>query len=146
MHWKLEPLVGWVGFADLRLSVGPGVFVPRQRTLHLLHLALSELRRTSGIHARTFVEAFAGVAPLATAVSTELHGVHVLACERDPAALRYATVNLAGRGTVYQTNVLNELPCAHRRDIAVIAAAPPYVPDGSARSARRSPRHGYPNG
>lgn len=97
----LEPLVSWVEFAGRRLSVKPGVFVPRKRTLRLLDLVLGELRRLPGALARTFVEAFAGVAPLAAVVSSELPCVHVLACEQDPAALRHATANLAAAGASF---------------------------------------------
>ncbi|WP_019158208.1 class I SAM-dependent methyltransferase [Brevibacterium senegalense] len=125
----LEPLVGWVEFAGRRLSVGPGVFVPRQRTLRLLDLALGELRRPPGSRARTFVEAFAGVAPLAAFVSSELPGTRVLACEPDPAALRHAAANLAGRGATLPSDVLSGLPAAHRGHVDVIAAVPPYVTD-----------------
>lgn len=125
----LEPLVGWVEFAGRRLSVGPAVFVPRQRTLRLLDLVLGELRRPPGTRARTFVEAFAGVAPLAAVVSSELPDVRVLACEQDPAALRHATVNLADRGAVVPSDVLTGLPDTHRGHVDVIAAVPPYVPD-----------------
>lgn len=125
----LEPLVGWVEFAGRRLSVGPGVFVPRQRTLRLLDLALSELGRLPGARTRTFVEAFAGVAPLAAVVSSELPDVRVLACEQDPAALPHATANLAGRGAVVPSDVLTGLPDTHRGHVDVIAAVPPYVPD-----------------
>jgi release factor glutamine methyltransferase len=113
----LEPLVGWVEFAGRRLSVGPGVFV------------LGELRRPPGTRACTFVEAFAGVAPLAAVVSSELPGARVLACEQDPAALRHATVNLASRGAALPSDVLSGLPEADRGHVDVIAAVPPYVPD-----------------
>ena len=125
----LEPLVGWVEFAGRRLSVGPGVFVPRQRTLRLLDLVLGELRRPPGTRARTFVEAFAGVAPLAAVVSSELPGMRVLACEPDPAALQHATANLASRGAALPSDVLSGLPDADRGHVDVIAAVPPYVPD-----------------
>lgn len=125
----LEPLVGWVEFAGRRLSVGPGVFVPRQRTLRLLDLVLSELGRLPSARTRTFVEAFAGVAPLAAVVSSELPDVRVLACEQDPAALPHATANLAGRGAVVPSDVLTGLPDTHRGHVDVIAAVPPYVPD-----------------
>ena len=124
----LEPLVGWVEFAGRRLSVGPGVFVPRQRTLRLLDLVLGELRRPPGTRARTFVEAFAGVAPLAAVVSSELPGMRVLACEPDPAALQHATANLAGRGAALSSDVLSGLPDSHRGHVDVIASVPPYVP------------------
>ena len=125
----LEPLVGWVEFSGRRLSVGPGVFVPRQRTLRLLDLVLGELRRPPGTRARTFVEAFAGVAPLAAVVSSELPGMRVLACEPDPAALQHATANLASRGAALPSDVLSGLPDADRGHVDVIAAVPPYVPD-----------------
>lgn len=126
----LEPLVGWVDFAGLRLSVGPDVFVPRQRTLHLLNITLQELRRGSSTRRRTFVEAFAGVAPLAAAVSATLPGIRVIACECDSSALHHAAINLAEQGTVCASDVLNGLPSADRQGIDVIAAVPPYVPDG----------------
>lgn len=125
----LEPLVGWVEFAGQRLSVGPGVFVPRQRTLRLLELVLDELKQLPSARTRTFVEAFAGVAPLAAVVSSELPDVRVLACEQDPVALEHATVNLADRGTAHRSDVLSGLPHALRGDVAAVAAVPPYVPD-----------------
>ncbi|MFV0533747.1 MAG: putative protein N(5)-glutamine methyltransferase [Cumulibacter sp.] len=126
----LEQLLGWVEFAGLRLSVSAGVFVPRQRTLHLLDRALGELRRIPAERTRTFVEAFAGVAPLAAAVSDNLRDVRVLACDRDQRALRCSSSNLGDRGAVCQSNVLNGIPETYRHGVDVIAAVPPYVPDG----------------
>ncbi|MCD6639747.1 MAG: hypothetical protein LT071_07530, partial [Nocardioides sp.] len=40
----LETVVGWVQFGPLRLSVGPGTFVPRQRSLLLAALATRAAR------------------------------------------------------------------------------------------------------
>ena len=39
----LEHLLGWVDFAGVRVRVGPGVFVPRQRTALLVDLAAAAL-------------------------------------------------------------------------------------------------------
>lgn len=132
----LEPLVGWVDFAGLRLVVEPGVFVPRQRTLRLLDRALLELRARleqptqpdDRGRAPVFVEAFAGVAPLATAVRAALPVVQVLACEQDPTALRCAAENLRTGGTACRSDVLSGLPESCRGVVDVVAAVPPYVP------------------
>ena len=37
----LEHILGWVGFAGLRLAVGPGVFVPRQRSVLVADAAVA---------------------------------------------------------------------------------------------------------
>ena len=141
----LEPLVGWVEFAGLRLSVGPGVFVPRQRTIHLLDLVVNELRRAPGEPSQVFVEAFAGVAPIAAAVNARLPNVRVLACERDQAAIEHAEANLAGRGTAYHSHVLNGLPGDCRGAVSVIAAVPPYVPDAEIELLPREARDHEPS-
>ena len=40
----LETVLGWAGFCRLRVAVGPGVFVPRQRTALLVERAVALLR------------------------------------------------------------------------------------------------------
>lgn len=62
----LEQLLGVVEFGALRLAVGPGVFVPRQRSLLLARLAL---RHTRAHPAPVLLEACAGVAPIASTVA-----------------------------------------------------------------------------
>ena len=44
----IEHLVGWVQFGGLRLSVGPGVFVPRPETEVLVDVALAHVDRITG--------------------------------------------------------------------------------------------------
>ncbi|WP_454299872.1 hypothetical protein [Salana multivorans] len=148
----LEPLVGWVGFAGLRLVVAPGVFVPRQRTLRLLDRALLELRallepptRPGGrSRAPVFVEVFAGVAPLVAGVHAALPAVQVLACEQDPVALRCAAENLGSDGTVCRSDVLAGLPERCRGVVDVVAAVPPYVPTGEIGLLPREAREHEP--
>lgn len=140
----LEPLVGWVDFAGLRLSVGPGVFVPRQRSVRLLESTLDALRTLPRTPPPVFVEAFAGAAPLASAVARALPHVRVVACEIDAAALTHARLNLGSRGVVHQSAVLAGLPPALRGTVAVIAAVPPYVPSAQLAMLPREAREHEP--
>lgn len=125
----LEQLVGWVDFGGLRLEVGPGVFVPRRRTLHLADAAVAAL---GSIRAPVFVEAFAGVAPVAATVLAALPHAEVHVTDIDPLALRHARSNLHGRAGVHRGSVVAGLPSHLRGRVSVIAAVPPYVPVGAA--------------
>jgi len=126
----LETLVGWVDFGGLRLSVAPGVFVPRQRTRRLAGYAIAEIRARAAARRQppTFLEAFAGVAPVAASVRAAVPEARVLACERQHDARECAARNLGAAGLVLQTDVLRGLPEELRQRIDVIAAVPPYVP------------------
>lgn len=135
----LETLVGWVDFGGLRLAVGPGAFVPRQRTLALAERAVRELEDLlgSGSGRPVFVEAFCGVAPVATTLA-EVFGrdsnatgstPRIFACDTDPLALGYARKNLGSAGEVCLANVLDGLPEELRGRVDLIAAVPPYVPE-----------------
>jgi len=125
----LEQVVGWVGFGGLRLAVGPGVFVPRQRTL-LLARAAVELARAQP--APVLVEAFAGVAPVAASVADAVPGAQVHACDVDPRALAHARRNLPPGAGVHEGPLLEGLPAALRGRVTLLVAVPPYVPRAAA--------------
>lgn len=141
----LEHVVGSVEFGDLHLSVGPGVFVPRRRTLLLARLAVEEATRRLQARVRpVVVEAFCGVAPVASTVRAGVPAARVHAIDRDERALEHARRNLADAGvhqgsvlavgdvreeSVHEGSVLAGLPLALRGTVDVIAAVPPYVPD-----------------
>src|SRR3954471_10586509 len=59
----LEHVVGWVSFAGLRLTVRPGVFVPRRRTELLAREATRRSRSGNVV-----VEMCCGCAPVASVV------------------------------------------------------------------------------
>lgn len=145
----LEPLIGWVDFGGRRLRVDPGCFVPRQRSLLLADAAISEVRRiraaraarggrhgTPGDRTVVFLEAFAGVAPIAASVEaapateTGTPGTAILACERDDRAREAARANLGPGARLFGGEVLAGLPDSLAGGIDVIAAVPPYVPRG----------------
>src|SRR5580704_2077322 len=44
----LEQILGWAEFCGLRITLEPGVFVPRRRTEFLVHEAIRCLRDASG--------------------------------------------------------------------------------------------------
>lgn len=124
----LEHLVGWVDFGGLRLSVGPGVFVPRQRTLLLADVAAQLLDRRGPGHA---VEAFCGVAPLAATLAARHPAWEVHACDVSRAAIVHAARNLAP-ARVHVGPGLAGLPRRLRGRVDVLVAVTPYVPEAEA--------------
>lgn len=119
----LERVLGEVALGPLRLSVGPGVFVPRQRTWRLARLAVARARRRPVV-----VETCAGVAPVAAAVCAAAPGVEVHAVDVDPRALGHVRRNLPRRAAVHQGGLLGPLPPRLRGRVGVLAAVPPYCP------------------
>lgn len=122
----LETVLGWVAFAGLRLQVGRGVFVPRRRTELLARTAV-DLARGAG-PSPVVVEACCGVAPVATLVAHEVPGARVHAADVDPVAVAWARRNLAGRGHVWEGDLLAPVPERLRGHVDVLVANAPYVP------------------
>jgi len=122
----LEHLVGWVQFGDLRLSVGPGVFVPRQRSLLLARAAVDA---AGGFGEPVVLEAFCGVAPIASSVAESVPAAVLHVCDVDSAALAHARRNLPPNSGIHLGSLLEPVPAALRGHLDVIAAVPPYVPD-----------------
>ncbi|MBK0420534.1 SAM-dependent methyltransferase [Leucobacter sp. CSA2] len=137
----IEPLVGRVDFDGLRLRVASGVFVPRQRTIALARTAARELAaRSEG----PFVEAFAGVAPVSAWLRARDPDLEILVTERSAAALSCARANVAEPAEFHGGSVLAGLPRSVLGRIAVIAAVPPYVPDGDEMLLPREARDHEP--
>jgi release factor glutamine methyltransferase len=103
----LEQIVGWVDFSGMRLSVQPGVFVPRQRTALLAAHAVSAAQRMTdsrGNRAGTdadvdavrpvVLEAFCGVGPVASVVAGKVPGVDLHLGDAQVEALRCAVENV----------------------------------------------------
>jgi hypothetical protein len=77
----LEWVLGWAEFADRRIAVRPGVFVPRRRSELLAAQAIVRLRPAS-----VAVELCCGAAPVAATILEEVPFVEVHATDVDPAA------------------------------------------------------------
>ncbi|SMX73879.1 release factor glutamine methyltransferase [Brevibacterium iodinum ATCC 49514] len=103
----LEQIVGWVDFSSLRLSVRPGVFVPRQRTALLAAHTVAAAQqvtdsRRNGTEADAGVaaarplvlEAFCGVGPVASVVAASVPGVDLHFGDAQVEAVRCAVENV----------------------------------------------------
>jgi release factor glutamine methyltransferase len=118
----LEWVLGWAEFADLRVVVRPGVFVPRQRTQLLAAQVIARLRP-----AEVAVELCCGAAPVAATILEEVPFVEVHAADVDPTAVDCARENLPN-GNVHQGDLYEALPADLRGRIDVLVANTPYVP------------------
>ncbi|GAA2251281.1 methylase [Streptomyces ruber] len=120
----LELVLGWAGFAGLRITVGPGVFVPRRRTEFLVEQALAALPGASVV-----VDLCCGSGAVGAALAASLDGAELHAADVDPAAVRCARRNLAPfGGHVHEGDLFTALPDALRGRVDILAANVPYVP------------------
>ncbi len=119
----LEYVVGAVEFGGLRVSLMPGVFVPRQRSVLLVEIA-AELAAS----ASTIVDLCCGSGALGAVLATRLPGASIIAADIDQIATECAGVNLAGRGQVYLGDLFEALPQAMRGRIDLVVCNAPYVP------------------
>lgn len=124
----LETVLGWVELLGLRLSVRPGVFVPRRRTELLARTASAQVRATDvGDRRPVVVEMCCGVGPVAAHLEGSRAQVH--AADLSAAALACARVN-APSADLHRGDLYSALPARLRGRVDVLAANAPYVPTG----------------
>lgn len=138
----LEQVVGRVELCGEMLAVGPGCFVPRQRTALLIRAALAETRAR---HRPLMVEACCGVAPIATTVGRRLPATQLHVTDQDPRPLVHARRNLPPGARVHRGCTLDGLPAELLGAVDVLAAVPPYVPSGAWALLPRDPRQSEPS-
>ncbi|WP_406327675.1 putative protein N(5)-glutamine methyltransferase [Streptomyces sp. NBC_00203] len=120
----LEHVLGWAGFHGLRISVEPGVFVPRRRTEYLVDQAVALARGASVV-----VDLCCGSGAVGAALAAALGGPELHAADIDPAAVRCARRNVAPfAGHVHEGDLFAALPDTLRGRVDVLAANVPYVP------------------
>ncbi|WP_055489360.1 putative protein N(5)-glutamine methyltransferase [Streptomyces sp. TP-A0356] len=120
----LEQVLGWAEFHGLRVTVAPGVFVPRRRTEFLVEQALA-----LGRNASLVVDLCCGSGAVGAALAAGLRGPEVHAADIDPAAVRCARRNLAAYGgRVHEGDLFDALPEDLRGRVDILAANVPYVP------------------
>jgi len=123
----LQYVVGWAPFGALRLSVGPGVFVPRPETEGLAELAASRLRAHPA--PRLAVDLCTGCGAVACFLADAVPGARVLATELDPGALAWARRNAGRHGVELLAGDLDgPLPPELAGRVQVVTANVPYVP------------------
>lgn len=120
----LEQVLGWAGFCGLRVAVGPGVFVPRQRTRLLAEAAAARVRATEPPAVVVDLCCGSGAVGMvaAAAADVELHAVDL-----DPAAVACARKNLVG-AQVHEGDLYAALPTELHGRVDVLTANAPYVP------------------
>jgi release factor glutamine methyltransferase len=131
----LEQVLGWAEFCGLRITVAPGVFVPRRRTEFLVRQAVLLARRddppSEGMARPSvvIVDLCCGAGAIGAALAAAVDRAEVHAADIDPAAVRCARQNLPNpRGHVYQGDLYEPLPAALRGRVGVLVANVPYVP------------------
>src|SRR5581483_6954584 len=123
----LEQVIGWAEFCGLRITVAPGVFVPRRRTEFLVRQAIGLVRPGAVI-----ADLCCGAGAIGAALAAAVEGAEVHAADLDPAAVRCARQNLPA-GRVYQGDLYEPLPAGLRGRVQILAANVPYVPTGEIR-------------
>ncbi|MBO9522876.1 MAG: putative protein N(5)-glutamine methyltransferase [Nocardioidaceae bacterium] len=118
----LEWVLGWAEFGPLRVSVRPGVFVPRRRTELLAAAAIARLGPAS-----VAVDLCCGSGAIAAAIVAEVPFAEVYATDIDPVAVACARENLP-TATVLCGDLLDPLPSSVRGRVDVLVANTPYVP------------------
>jgi len=119
----LELILGWAELAGVRVTVAPGVFVPRQRTRLLVEQAAALADAQSVV-----VDLCCGTGAVGLAVAAAVPGVELHASDVDPAAVACARGNLGSRGSVYEGDLFSALPAGLRGRVDVLVVNAPYVP------------------
>jgi release factor glutamine methyltransferase len=119
----LEHVLGWAAFRGRRVAVGPGVFVPRQRSGLLVDRALAAAGPGAVV-----VDLCCGSGALGAAVAAEAGDVALHAADVDPVAVACARRTLPPGAHVHLGDLDAALPADLRGRVDVLLASPPYVP------------------
>jgi release factor glutamine methyltransferase len=128
----LEYVVGWAGFAGLRVAVEPGVFVPRRRSELVVEAASRE-------PADVVVDLCCGTAALGAALARHWPWAEVHAADCDSVAVACARRNLPPEH-VHEGDLYAALPDDLRGRVDLVVANAPYVPTGRIATMPREAR------
>ncbi|MFD6065806.1 putative protein N(5)-glutamine methyltransferase [Amycolatopsis lurida] len=120
----LEVILGWAEFHGLRITVEPGVFVPRQRSELLVRHAATLAGPGAAV-----LDLCCGTGALGAAIAAELGDIRLYAADIEPAAVRCARINVArARGEVFEGDLYTPLPATLRGRVDILVVNAPYVP------------------
>jgi release factor glutamine methyltransferase len=118
----LEQVVGYADFCGVRVSLRPGVFVPRARSELLVDRGVLAARdRASPV----VVDLCCGSGALGLALAARVPDVTLHAADVDPVAVACARDNLGTN--VYQGNLYDALPAELAGTVGILLANVPYV-------------------
>jgi release factor glutamine methyltransferase len=127
----LEHVLGWAEFAGLRVAVGPGVFVPRQRSA-LVVTEAAALADAAGWAPTVIVDLCCGCGAVGAALALRVSSARLWATDSDSRAVPWAACNVGTvRGQVYQGDLYQPLPGSLRGAVHLIVVVAPYVPTGA---------------
>ena len=120
----IEHVLGWAEFCGLRISVDPGVFIPRRRTEFLVHEAAALVAAGAVV-----VDLCCGSGAVGVALAAVQEGIELYAVDIDPAAVQCARRNVVtAGGQVYEGDLYEPLPETLQGRVDVLVANAPYVP------------------
>jgi release factor glutamine methyltransferase len=120
----LEYVIGWAEFCGLRISIDPGVFVPRHRTEFLVGHAAALVASGAVV-----VDLCCGSGAIGAALAAAVGTIELHAADLDPAAVSCARRNLAAiGGHVHEGDLFDPLPPSLRGRVDLLVANAPYVP------------------
>jgi release factor glutamine methyltransferase len=127
----LEQVLGWAEFGGLRITVEPGVFVPRRRTELLAEQAVAAVLASASASDDRFpvvVELCCGSGAVSAVLLAAVDAVELHACDVDPVAVRCARSNLGERAHIARGDLYEALPARLAGRVDVVVANAPYVP------------------
>jgi release factor glutamine methyltransferase len=133
----LEHILGWAEFCGLRITVDPGVFVPRRRTEFLARQAITLARQSA---TAVVLDLCCGSGAVGAALVAKLDRVELYAADVDPAAVRCARRNIAADGQVFEGDLYEPLPATLRGRVEILVANAPYVPTDAIEMMPREAR------
>lgn len=141
----LEHLVGWAEVSGVRVRLGPGVFVPRRRSEHLVSVAAGLLGGRTRPGRATVLDLCAGSGALGLAVHAAAGPFDLVAVDLDPVAVHWAAENLTSvRGRALVGDLFEPLPGHLRGDVALVIGNAPYVPTAALDRLPREAREHEP--
>jgi release factor glutamine methyltransferase len=123
----VQHITGEQGFRRLRLSVRPGVFIPRPETEVLVGVALDVV---AGARSPVVLDIGTGTGAVGLAIADEHPGAEVWATDRSPEAVALARENAVRSGLplhVLEGDLLSSVPEALRGCVDLVVSNPPYV-------------------
>jgi len=127
-HEPLQYLTGIAYFRYLEIEVGPGVLVPRPESELLVEAVLKNIESRTG--AVSVVDLGAGSGALTLAIATEAPNAHVIAVEKDAAAVEWLRKNVARISEDVRILVADVADALDGVKCDVVIANPPYIPNG----------------
>ena len=123
-------LTGERAFRRVRLSVGPGVLVPRPETELLVEWALEVAAPGAAV-----LDWGTGSGALAIALATEGDGLRVTAIDRSADAVGIARANAGRAGAAVELLVSDGFAALEGRRFDAVVANPPYLSDADLAAA-----------